>query len=213
MLYFSKITQWPIFCLGCLVHKDHFQLLQWIKKVLFPPTVPVPNKHSQLFLLRKCFSRAVKVELFPMSLPAETHYLESERGRDHGQVVQVISHFSCALWVKTPLCITSLWWNSTSVQSVQLSPHLKWARVDGWKIRSRGFYSPLCWSSGSSDWQPDVYSFVFSLHPLLFSFSAEVQMDSWEMAPPIIKSQALLLIKAALGFYLPLSPCILPSLI
>lgn len=44
MLYFSTITQWPIFCLGSLVHKEHFQLLQWVK-CAFSLTAPVPNRH------------------------------------------------------------------------------------------------------------------------------------------------------------------------
>lgn len=50
------------------------------------------------------------VELLPgISPPVRIHYiLKAKRGKDHGQVVPVISHFSCALWVKMPLSITSL---------------------------------------------------------------------------------------------------------
>lgn len=61
MLYFSKIAQWPIFCLGCLVHKDHFQLLQWIKRA-FSLTVPFLNKLNYF-----CFWNASAVQCMKWS--------------------------------------------------------------------------------------------------------------------------------------------------
>lgn len=65
-----------------------------------------------------------------VALLGQTHYLESERGKERGQVVRVSSQLSSAPVAETegegggmgtPLCVTSLWLSSTLAQSVPLS--------------------------------------------------------------------------------------------
>lgn len=89
--------------------------------------------YLEIFLLLKCCSCAVWRSGAPFNESACGKFIILKASV--AQVVWVISHFSCALWVKMPLCITSLQWKSTLRWSVQLSVRLKGAGVDSQLIR------------------------------------------------------------------------------